>query len=114
VSGDVAVDGDVNADSLHIDGSKPFIFTRYTGLENGADIDTEVAADEYVCGVVGFEVLNGDIDEATTGAIIRAWAYKKDNTWHFKASFRTHSSTPKLYVDIMCVDLDVADSSGYW
>ena len=55
--------------------------------------DTGISVDRYVCGVVGAEAKNGDIDEHGLSEIVKAKMMPNGNTWHIYADFRTESRT---------------------
>ena len=56
--------------------------------------DTDIDANKYVCGVVGFAARNGDINGNDRGDILQAYAYEGGDaaspTGHIRADFRSH------------------------
>jgi hypothetical protein len=84
-------------------------FIEYS-LAGGEQLDTGVSAEQYVCGIVGLQALNGDIEESDRGDILKAYAFTQfsesagRNTWWVTANFRTHHRNEKWQLNFICLD----------
>lgn len=83
--------------------------TSFT-LRGGELVDTGIAFDKYVCGVIGMAATEGDILEDDAGDILKAYLFPQysgalgKNTWWLSADFRTHGSQETWVIQTLCLD----------
>ncbi|MCH7587950.1 MAG: hypothetical protein IIC78_07945 [Chloroflexi bacterium] len=89
---------------------KEYFLEEYTALGDDVRFDTEVRVSDYVCGVIGFAALDGDIDEGGSGGrpLILVYMYPQDGTWHIRGEFRTHKNRESWNVNVLCAIKDSA------
>ena len=112
-TGDLDVNGNVDADSLTIDGSKPIFIRKLHTTGNYKHWDLNKSTDLWVCGVVGFHAY-GDINESGEHDLMEAYAWPdSDGDWHLTVDFAGHGTNEWWDVVYMCIDKDMADYSGF-
>jgi hypothetical protein len=109
VGNDLNVGGNIDADSLTIDGHKPIIFRNfhsdghtYSHLWNLGYSDTA-----WACGVFSIRAV-GNLHENYSGEadLVRAQAYTSGGEWHVYLDF-PEDGTEEWWVTLMCVDTDM-------
>ncbi|MBW6474610.1 MAG: PKD domain-containing protein [Anaerolineaceae bacterium] len=91
-------------------------FHQYNLMGN-TQLDSGVPTDNYVCGIVGYQALNGDIEEHGRGDIIQAYMFqqyspsKGKNTWWIFADFRSHNTHENWVIDTLCLERSVENQS---
>jgi PKD repeat protein len=71
--------------------------------------DSGISNAQYACGIVGMEILYGDINENDTGDILMAIPYVGGNgNWFVYTNFRTHGGEEQWNIDLMCVNRSAA------
>ncbi len=92
-----------------IGNGKPLFLRDYSNLGDNVDLDTGYRTDDYVCGIVGFQALDGDINENDDGTILRMFMYRKWGRWRLRADFRTHNDHENWgRVSVLCASTSVA------
>lgn len=92
--------------------SKQLFLKEYSGLANNGFYNTGISDSSFVCGVVGMEAYDGDIEEHDSGNIIEANAYRQSGTWRIRTDFRTHNDHENWNVKLLCIDRPVAEDQG--
>lgn len=93
---------------------RSYFFREYFDLGDNLGVerefDTEFSVEDYVCGVVGFAALDGDIDEHGSDGrdLIATYLYAKNGSWHVRADFRTHNNDETWNVNILCAQREGA------
>lgn len=113
-SGNVRIGKSLNIQGdLTIGDSKPIFFQRFGNLGNPAlDKPTGIPADKYMCGIAGWAVLGGDIQESNAGDYIAETQRSGDGTWHIKANFHWQSNPGSWAITLICVDKRLAGDRG--
>ena len=100
--------------------SKPYFFEEFYELGDNVGpkrpFSTGIPTDQYVCGVVGFATLGGDIDEhkkKSTTNLISAYLYDHGGEWHVRADFRTHRDSENWNVNVFCAQREGARGSPW-
>ncbi|MCB1032669.1 MAG: hypothetical protein KDD47_02415 [Acidobacteria bacterium] len=89
--------------------SVPLFFQTYTNRGDNVDYDTGYSTASYVCGIVGYEALDGDINENGSGTILRMYMYPSLGRWRIRADFRTHHDNENWNrIDVLCARTSVA------
>ena len=86
-----------------VSSSKDIFITEYSAIPDNARYDTGISVGSFVCGVVGMEAYDGDIEEHDTGDIIQAYAYRDGGTWRIRADFRTHNNHENWNINLLCM-----------
>lgn len=102
---------DINGDVV-IGGQKPIFFQRFTDLGNPVDHPTGIPSSQYMCGIAGWAVLHGDIQENNAGNYIAETFRSDDGTWHIKADFHWQGVNGSWYITLICVDNRLAEDRG--
>jgi PKD repeat protein len=85
-------------------------YSTFTLGAGGDQLDTGIPYDKFVCGIVGMQALNGDIQEDDPGDILKAYMFPQNNpslgknTWWLTANFRTHNHNERWVLDTFCFD----------
>ncbi len=103
---------DVSGD-IHINSAKPFIFRRYSNLGDNIDWSTGYSTSTYSAAIIGFQALDGDIQEDNDGDIIQVYMRKVSGSWYIRADFRTHNDDESWSVDVMFVNKHLVEEIGY-
>ncbi len=89
--------------------SVPLFLKTYTNRGDNVDYDTGYSTSSYVCGIVGYEALDGDINENGSGTILRMYMYPSLGRWRIRADFRTHHDDENWgRIDVLCARTSVA------
>lgn len=92
--------------------AKSFVFRRFENMGDNIRVNTGVSASEWNAGVVGFQVINGDINEQGVVNPIRVRMYVSGGIWHIGADFATHNNQESWYVDVLFVHVGVSSRDG--
>ncbi|MCB1033097.1 MAG: hypothetical protein KDD47_04605, partial [Acidobacteria bacterium] len=87
---------------------KQVFLTDFNGLPSNGFTATGISDASFVCGVVGMEAYDGDIEEHDSGDILQAYAYRQSGTWRIRADFRTHNNHENWNIKLLCIDRPVA------
>ncbi len=88
--------------------AKQIFLKEYNGLASNGFFNTGISEANFVCGVVGMEAYDGDIEEHGSGDIIQAYAYRQSGTWRIRTDFRTHKNHENWNIKLLCIDRPVA------
>ncbi|MCH9649438.1 MAG: hypothetical protein K0U98_14445 [Deltaproteobacteria bacterium] len=83
---------------------KPFYSKRLLDPQISHDVDTGISVEDWVCGVVGMEIYDGDIDEQPIflSPIIEAYLFEGETSWQADLSFATHENRENWNLDLLC------------
>lgn len=98
---------DVDVLCVHND-PNAFRLVRLDQIQGNNSRDTGMNANQWACGIVGYEALYGDINENDTGDILQAYPYIKNNNWHVFTDFRTHGDNEFWNINLLCVSRNSA------
>ena len=123
-AGDLDVDGNVDADSLTIDGSKPIFIRKATCTGHDEYCNTwwnNLEVDTWACGIVGVSVEadqdeNGGLVNPLFQAIALPTDVDSDDKDEWKFYFDVHDETGQNQnwtFTILCVKRDMADIDGF-
>jgi hypothetical protein len=87
---------------------QPWVHRTLSNLGDNVRYDTGLSSRDYICGVVGWAALNGDIQENDDGDILRTYTFIDNNRWHVRADFRSHGDDEDWTVDILCASREFA------
>jgi len=90
----------------------PFFFQEYQDLGDNVNLDTGIRVQDFVCGIVGFDARDGDINENGTGDILQTYLYQANGSWFIRADFRTHNNHENWDVTLLCADSEIASANG--
>lgn len=76
-------------------------------METGG-YQTNISANDYVCGIAGMHALDGNVNEDNIGDIIRVFTFHDNVRWHVFADFRSHGQNEMWDIDLICVKRSVA------
>lgn len=86
------------------------VYFQPFSMNGNSQLDSGISSDKYVCGIVGLQALNGDIQESSRGDILQAYMFKQysaaqgKNTWWIYADFRSQGNEEKWVLDTFCMD----------
>ena len=110
-AGDLDVTGNVDADGLTIDGSKPIFFRKFIIRDhNWFHYTSAWSATDWACGIVSIRA-NGNLDENYSGDanLFRAQTYTDGGVWHVYGDFPNEDGTEDWDVTVMCIDADIVE-----
>jgi hypothetical protein len=110
-AGDLDVVGNVDADSLTIDGSKPIFFKKFIIRDHNYFHYISVwSASDWACGIVSIRA-NGNLNENYSGDLdlFRAQTYTDGGVWHVYGDFPNEDGTEDWDVTVMCIDADMVE-----
>lgn len=90
------------------DNPNVFKLVQLDMIRGGDSRDTGMNANQWACGIVGYEALYGDIQENGDGDIIEAYAYIQNSNWQVYTDFRTHNDQEFWNIDLLCVNKTAA------
>jgi hypothetical protein len=94
------------------DGEKPIQVYQYRGIGNQVDVELDISADCWTCGIFGFRTKGGNIDQSHGDEdIVSLFLYANDVVgnkldpykWHLRANLKCDNEQEDWYVNIMCI-----------
>ena len=92
-----------------------FLHKEFRSRPGNQAFDTSVRSADYACGIVGMAGLNGDINAAGAGSIMRVYPYIGPNgNWWVMADFRSSSVHELWDINLLCASRSAASLRGEW
>lgn len=100
-------------DPLASFGSRPIHIQRYGPFATGGVLNTGIPTCCWIASVVGFQTINGDINEVGTGNPISVFPFQSSGSWHVSFDLRSHNVHEDWTLWVMFIDRDTASSTNF-
>ncbi|NER21531.1 MAG: hypothetical protein F6J96_12670 [Symploca sp. SIO1C2] len=111
INGNLTIGADLNiGGNIRQPNNKKLIeVKRIEGIKGAENHNTHYSDSEWICGIIGFQSGNGDINEGANDKIIQMHTFIKDGTWHIYADFVSHNHHEDWTIWLMAISKKVAD-----
>lgn len=90
-----------------------WIYKTYSSGNNQI-VYTDIPHGRFVCGIVGLESTEGDIDEISDGDILKVRPIQIQGLWAFQVDFHSHAGHHEEWptINVLCLDKTQVDETG--